>query len=77
MRDENVVRDLIVSDGADSLKATYFIEQGIVHASIDGRTFLLPVGDAPSEESLRRLLVGQLRTRAWRERMSTFWRSRK
>ena len=74
MRDENVVRDLVVSDGPDRIRATYFIEQGILHASIEGRTFLLPVGSAPSDESLRQLLIGQLRMRAWRERMTRFWR---
>ncbi|KFC69750.1 hypothetical protein FF80_01254 [Devosia sp. LC5] len=76
MRNENVVRDLEVSDGHTNLRATYFVERGILHANIGGKTILLPVGDGAHDESVRQLLLGQLRTRSWRERIANYWRQR-
>ncbi|MFK4811196.1 hypothetical protein ACI3KW_13420 [Devosia sp. ZW T5_3] len=77
MRNENIVRDLEVSDGHASLRATYFVERGVLHANIGGKTILLPVGDRGHDESVRQLLIGQLRTRSWRERIADYWRQRR
>ncbi|MDB5527417.1 MAG: hypothetical protein JWR51_520 [Devosia sp.] len=74
MDEENIVRDLEVSDSTRTLKASYFVEHGVLHASIEGRVFRLPVGDDTSADAVHRLLVGNLQTRAWRKRMATHWR---
>lgn len=42
MQDENIVRDLYVSDGSRAMKASYFVEGGILHASVDGPRPLPP-----------------------------------
>ncbi len=73
MQDENIVRDLCVSDGGRTITASYFVEAGILHASVDGRNLILPVGDDGSEETVRSLIAGQIQTRKWRERTAAHW----
>jgi hypothetical protein len=77
MRDENIVRDLYVSDGDRAIKATYFVEAGILHASIEGRRLVLPVCADGSEETIRRLVIGQTHLRNWRERTAERWLNRR
>lgn len=69
MQAEHIVRDLHVSDGSRTIKASYFVESGTIYADIDGRTMHLPAGAGGSEETVRRLVIGQMQTRTWRERM--------
>jgi hypothetical protein len=76
MRDENIVRDLEVLDGERTIRATYFVEAGVIHAHIDGRTLLLPAGADGSENMVRRLLIGQIHIRNWRQRLLERWRRR-
>lgn len=73
MQDENIVRDLYVSDVDRTIKASYFVESGIIHAHIDGRILTLPIGTDGSEEGLRRLLIGQAHVRNWRARFAERW----
>ena len=73
MQNENVVRDLEVSDGDRSLKVAYFIESGMIHANIDGRTIRVRVGADGSEETVKRLVLGQLHIKSWRERLLDRW----
>ncbi|MHA6693001.1 hypothetical protein [Devosia sp. A449] len=70
MQDEHIVRDLQVVDGGQTIKATYFIEAGTIHARIEGRSLVLPVGADTSEDTVRRLVLGQIQTRHWRERLA-------
>jgi hypothetical protein len=67
MQNEKIVRDLYVSDGNRTIKASYFVVSGIVHAHIDRRILTLPVGSDGSEDGLRRLVIGQTHMRNWRE----------
>jgi 2-polyprenyl-6-methoxyphenol hydroxylase-like FAD-dependent oxidoreductase len=76
MQDEHIVRDLQVLDGERTVKARYFVESGMIHANIDGRTMRLPVGADGSEETVRRLVLGQIQVRTWRDRMLERWRRR-
>jgi len=76
MQDEHIVRDLVVSDGSRTIKASYFVEDGMIHARIDGKTYRLSVGSDGSEEAVRQLVVGQMHYRSWRERMIDRWRHR-
>lgn len=59
MINENIVRDLYVSDGNRTIKASYFVESGIIHANVEGRVLVLPVGGDGSEEGVRRLMIGR------------------
>jgi hypothetical protein len=73
MQDEYIVRDLSISDGSCIIKASYFVEAGILHASVDGRNLISPVGDDGSKETVRRLIAGRIQTRKWRERATAHW----
>ncbi|MHA6692729.1 hypothetical protein [Devosia sp. A449] len=70
MQEEHIVRDLEVLDGSRTIKATYFVETGTIHARIDGRTLMLSVGVDTPEDTVRRLVLGQIQTRHWRERVA-------
>lgn len=70
MQDENIARDLYFSEGGRGIKASYFAEAGIVPASAEGRNLILPVGGDGSEESVRRLIFGQIQTTMSRGRTS-------
>lgn len=76
MQDENIVRDLQVLHGNRTVKASYFVEAGMIHANIDGRTLRLPIAADGSEETVRRLVLGQIHLRTWRERVLDHWRRR-
>ncbi len=76
MQDEHIVRDLQVLDRGRIIKASYFVESGMIHANIDGRIMRLPAGADGSEETVRRLVLGQLHLRTWRERILDRWRRR-
>lgn len=76
MLDENIVRDLEVFDNDRAVRATYFVEAGVIHAHVEGRTLLLPTGPDTSQEAVRRLLLGQIHTQAWRERTADRWNPR-
>lgn len=67
MQHEHIVRDLHVTDGESSIKASYFVEAGVIHAHFDGRTLMLPVGDDNTEEAVQRLVLGHLKAKGWWE----------
>ncbi len=71
MQDEHIVRDLHVTDGERSIKASYFVEAGVIHAHFDGRTLMLPVGSDNTQDAVRRLLLGHLKIEGWRERFAS------
>jgi hypothetical protein len=77
MQDEHIVRDLHVSDGSQTIKASYFVDGGILYVRIEGRTHILPIGQESSEDTIRRLVIGQMQTRTWRERMLQRLRDRR
>lgn len=60
MQNEYIVRDLYVSDGNRTIKASYFVDSGSIHARVNGRNLTLPVGDDDSEEGLRTSSSGKL-----------------
>ena len=41
-------------------KASYFVENGTIHANIDGQFTLLPVGRGPAETVVKSALLGKL-----------------
>jgi hypothetical protein len=74
MQEESIVREIEISDGRQIHKASYFVESGVLHARIGEKTVSLAVfGGETSDEAVRRLLLGQVQTRAWRQRMAARW----
>lgn len=54
-----VIKTSIVQDGKEH-SASYFVENGQIHAHVDGRTLLLPIGRVPPDETVRAVLRGML-----------------
>ena len=73
---ESIVRDIDLSDGEQVYRASYFIEFGVLHANIGGKVIRISAGTDPSDEAVRRLLLGHIQTRAGRRRMSEKWTKR-
>lgn len=74
MRQESVVQEVAIVDGGEIHKASYFVENGILHANVGGKIIRLHVDADQSEETVRRLLLGHVQTKAWRQRMAERWR---
>ncbi|MCY1546057.1 hypothetical protein D9M68_820340 [compost metagenome] len=63
MHQEHVVKTVEVTYEGKKVSAPYFVECGIIHAQIDGRTMALPVGRMPVETTVRTVLEGALARR--------------
>lgn len=73
MDGENVVREVVVSEGGVLHKATYFVENGIVHARIDEKTLLVQAGRTGAEDIVRALLVEHLTEQRLRRSTKEAW----
>jgi hypothetical protein len=56
-----------------SHSATYFVEDGMVHAEICGRTMLAPANAQAPEDVVRTLVVGKLEQQQRRRRLLSTW----
>lgn len=74
MQEESIVRELEVSDGSQAHKATYYVENSVLHARIGEKMISLTIAGEASDEAVRRLLVGHMQTKAWRQRFAEKWR---
>jgi hypothetical protein len=54
-------------------QAAYFVERGVIHASISGKIRQIPVSDLAPEIAVQRLLLGHLYDRARRATNSTIF----
>lgn len=57
---ENVVLEVAVTHEGAEHKASYFIENGVIHANINGKNLRLPHGHVPVEQTVRAVLIGML-----------------
>lgn len=57
---ENVVQEVAVTYEGEEHKAAYFIENGVIHANINGKNLRLPHGRAPVEQTVKAVLIGML-----------------
>ncbi|QDZ11590.1 hypothetical protein [Devosia ginsengisoli] len=73
MQEESIVRDIEISDGRQVHKASYYVENGMLHARIGGKMISLVTGAETSDEAVRRLLSGHIQTKAWRQRLAERW----
>lgn len=58
-RDNIVIKTSVVHDGTE-YSASYFVEGEHIHAHVDGRIMLLPVGRRPPDVTVRSVLRGML-----------------
>ncbi|MHA6690566.1 hypothetical protein [Devosia sp. A449] len=57
---EHVVQTVDVMHEGKVVSASYFVESGIIHAQIDGRTMRLPLGAKPADVTVKTVLAGAL-----------------
>jgi hypothetical protein len=57
---EGSVHAVSVQHGGIAHHASFFVEDGTIHATVDGRTVLLPLGHLSAADSVRALLLARL-----------------
>lgn len=57
---ENVVREVAVFHEGVEQKASYFVENDIIHANFHGKNMRLPRSRVPVEEMVKAVLIGML-----------------
>lgn len=60
MEPQSQVFDIVVDVDGEAHKATYYVENNVIHAMINGRVMVSPVGVVPAAETVKSLLMGQL-----------------
>lgn len=63
MLQENVVQVVELMHEGKAFSAPYYVENGIVHAHIDGRNMVLPMGRTPVETNVASVLRAALERR--------------
>jgi hypothetical protein len=66
MEQESVVGTLSADIAGESITAHYFVENGVIHANIAGRTLLSPVGNCSPRDTVRALLTSYVLQRSRR-----------
>lgn len=73
MEQENMVLDVSVELDGQTYTASYFIENGVIHANIADCTYRVPLGPTPPRETVRSLLTERLRRHNFRQEMTHKW----
>ncbi|MBE7734426.1 hypothetical protein [Devosia faecipullorum] len=73
MDQENVVQDVSVEIDGQIHTASYFVENGTIHANLGNQTYLLPIGPVPANEAVKSLIAGTLRRRGFRATLARKW----
>lgn len=69
---EHIVQEVRVEIGGETLTGFYFIEDGVIHASIGNDDYRLPLDGATANETVRAHLM-QLRNRDFKTEISGKW----
>lgn len=75
MSTEHVVLETQIEFAGAIHKAAYFVENGVIHADIDGKTMLLPVGQIPPDQTVQSMLRGHLFRLGTRSKRVAAWRN--
>jgi hypothetical protein len=73
MERQSIVQEVEVEHDGQHLKASYFVEHGIIHASIGGRSISAPIGPSGAAGTVRALLTGQILQNARRMENAVKW----
>lgn len=65
---ENVVLTAEVTHEGEKVSASYFVEKGVIHADIEGRTMTFPLSRIPAEVMVTSLLRATLERSSRRSR---------
>jgi len=67
MERENLVETVTADNHGEPVTAHYFVQDGVIHANIAGRTLLSPVGNCSPQNTVKALLSSHLLQRQrWR-----------
>lgn len=69
---EHMVQDVTVEIGGETHTAIYFIEDGVIHASIGDESYRLPTGSGPADETVRTHLL-KVKNHSFKAEMSAKW----
>lgn len=69
----SMVHEVKLQRGGEIHVATYYIEHGLIHASVDGKTMIAPLGVVPATDTVRVLLASILLHRARRAGERRSW----
>lgn len=73
MQQESIVREVAIVDAGEVHRASYFVENGTLHAHVGGRVIRLSIGADHSELTVRRLLAGHVQIKDWKRKMAERW----
>lgn len=60
MEQEGLVQNVSIDHFGETFSSSYFVENGMIHASIGGRVLISPLGNCPAADTVRALLTGHL-----------------
>ncbi|HEY8576024.1 MAG TPA: hypothetical protein VIL88_06770 [Devosia sp.] len=73
MERQSQILEVEVEHGGSPYRASYFVEQSTIHASIGGRVMTLPLGPCPAADTVRTMLSGYLNQEARRRKHLMSW----
>lgn len=67
------VFDVEVEFDGQTHKAAYFVENGIIHAQVEGKLIVSPVGAVAASRTVKALIMGQLLQMKRKHRQRVVW----
>lgn len=60
MEMQSQVYDVDIEFDGQTYKAAYFVENDIIHAQVEGKLIVSPLGAVPASKTVKALITGQL-----------------
>lgn len=73
MAREGLVQDVAVQLDGQTYQASYFVENGTIHAQLQDQTYLLPLGGEAAAQMVKSLLLEKVRRKGFRQALARKW----
>ena len=73
MEMQSQVFDVEVEFDGQTHKAAYFVENGVIHAQVEGKLIVSPLGAVPASKTVKALITGQLLQLKRRHKQRISW----
>ncbi|KRA97869.1 hypothetical protein ASD83_12380 [Devosia sp. Root685] len=73
MEMQSQVFDVEVEFDGQTHKAAYFVENGVIHAQVEGKLIVSPLGAVPASKTVKALVTGQLLQLKRRHKQRISW----
>lgn len=73
MEMQSQVFDVEVEFDGQTHRAAYFVENDIIHAQVDGKLLVSPLGTVPAAKTVKALITGQLLLMKRRHKQRINW----